>query len=159
MLQGAARPLHEEDEEEDDMDEEDEEVAYQDDEELDAEEDIGVGSMEVHDMHLGTDGPGSLPAAPIAPPEPEPPIARWDHAYMFSKSWCSLLRIWDLLRCAWKMRINADCIGSCQRNVMAARIIVQASFATTAHGRCSQQQCLSSCAKVPHQSEQQERGG
>ena len=76
VLQGASRPVHDDDEEDDDMDEEDEEVAYQDDEELDAEEDIGVGSMEVHDMHLGGDGAGSLPAAPIAPPEPEPSIAR-----------------------------------------------------------------------------------
>lgn len=75
-VQGS-HPVQDDDEDEDDdMDEEDEEVAYQDDEELDAEDDIGVGSMEVHDMHLGGDGASSLPAAPVAPSEPEPSIAR-----------------------------------------------------------------------------------
>ena len=74
-MQGSSRPAHDDDED-DDMDEEEEEVAYQDDEELDAEEDIGVGSMEVHDMHLGGDGAGGLPAAPAMPPDPEPSVAR-----------------------------------------------------------------------------------
>ena len=77
MAVQGSHPVHDEDDDEDDdMDEEEEEVAYQDDEELDAEDDIGVGSMEVHDMHLGGDGAGNLPAAPVAPAEPEPSIAR-----------------------------------------------------------------------------------